>query len=247
MKFSDTTNKNGIIQNIESLCKLGDAGVTGNSTLFAKITGYVNMVNQWVTNGLIECDQNWQFDDYNYADLPRGTTTLVAGQRDYTLPIASSGADASTLLGLQNIAILDSAGKERLLTLTDLDESQLNNDYATSGLPILYKLVGNSIKIWPAADSGTQVTLAAGLIAYFRRTPDPFTTSDTTQEPGFLSTFHHLLQLGASAQYLLPIDNKLALQYLTLFNTELERLQDAYVHANSDAKNQILPRRHRSR
>lgn len=247
MQISDTTNKNGVIQNMESLCKLGDAGITGNSTLFSKMIGYVNLVNQQVATALMQCDERWQFDDYNNTDLPRATATLVFGQRDYTLPVAGVGLDASSLLGLVRVAVLLANGQEQPIVQTDRDESWLNNQYANSSLPFVYKLVGNSMKIWPAADNGVSVTLVGGLVCYFKRTPVAFTTASTTVQPGFLSSFHDVLQLGASAQYLLPIDNKLAIQYLTLYTARVELLQEATVRANGDYKNKIMTRRRSSR
>lgn len=241
MVFSDTTNKNGIIQNIESLCNLGDAGITGNTTLFAKVTGYVNQAYHKVVSAILAVDKRWAWDDSNYTDFPRGVATLVASQHDYTLPAATTSGNASTLLRVQKIAVLDTASKEHLLTLTDATEAELNNRYPSDGLPTVYKLVGNSVKMWPAPNS-TSTTLTSGLIVYFQRSFDEFTTSDTTQQPGFAATYHDLLQLDASATYLLPINQALAASYLTLFNNRLGQMQEEYAHRNDDSKNQIIPR-----
>src|SRR3989344_5005180 len=167
MQYSSTSDNNGIIQNIESLCNLGDAGITGNTNLFLKVTGFINNAYNKVAIAMLQADKKWRWDDFNYTDLPRGTTTLVNGQRDYTLPAATSGGNAATLLGLQKIAVLDTGSQERVLKLTNKSEADLNNQYSNSGLPRFYKLVGNSIKMWPAADNGVSVTLTSGLIAYF--------------------------------------------------------------------------------
>lgn len=248
MQFSDTTNKNGIIQNCESLCNLGDAGISGNATLLAKFVGFINQSNQRVASALMQVDKRWIFDDSNYTDFPRGAGTLVANQKDYTLPAATISGDASTLLSVVKIAVLDnnSTPQERVLTLTDWDESALNNAYVNPGLPTVYKLVSNSIKMWPAPTS-TYCTLASGLIVYFKRTPVPFTTSSTTTQPGFMSSFHDILQLEASGQYLLPTNAKLAETYLVLASTRLDELQSAVAHENEDSKTRILFKRRSSR
>lgn len=240
MNYSNTTNKDGIVQNCESLCLLGDAGITGNTTLFAKFNGYINQAYHKVVSAIIAVDKRWAWDDSNYTDHPRGTVTLVTGQKDYTLPVRATSTDASTLLRVTKIAVLDtnSTPQERVLTLTDLPDADLNNIYSTNGLPTLYKLIGNSVKMWPAPSS-TYVTLASGLVVYFQRSFDEFTTSDTTQQPGFPVTFHDLLQLDASATYLLPINQNLAATYLTLFNNRLSLLQEEYVHRSDDSPNQI--------
>lgn len=251
MVFSDTTNKNGIIQRIEDACNLGDAGITGNSTLFLKITGYVNDYMKKVASALMEVDKMWKFDDYNYTDFPRGTATLVAGRRDYTLPAATTGGNAATLLGVIKVAVLDtnSTAQERTLQLTNLDEADLNNMYpsATPGLPFLYKLVSNSIKMWPIPSS-TYCTMTSGLVVYFKRTPKPFDTTTTDAvEPGFVSTWHDILIYGAAATYLLPKNPKLAGAYFQLVNDHIDKLQDDFANMNDDVKNRIMPVRRSSR
>ena len=247
--FSDTTNKNGLIENIESLCNLGDGGISGNSILLKKITGFVNQANQDVAVALMQADKRWQYDDFNNTDLPRAAATLVAGQRDYTLPAASSSGNASTLLGIVKVVVLDanSTPQERVLRLTDRDEAFLNNQYASSGLPSVYKLVGNSIKVWPAADAGVNVTLASGLIIYFKRTPTAFTSSSTTTQPGFMSSFHDILEYAVAGKYMLPINKKLGDSYLDRAAVRMQALLEAYAHENEDSETKIRFRRRSSR
>jgi hypothetical protein len=240
MQFNNTSSKNGIIQQCETLCNLGDGGITSNTTLLAKFTEWVNQACLKVESAIISVDKNWKWDDYNYSDFSRATANLVSGQRDYTLPAASSTGNASELLRVNKIAVLDtnSTPQERTLIPTNLPEADLNNIYSASGLPVYYKLIGNSVKMWPAPSS-TQVTLTGGLIVYFQRTHAPFTTSDTTKEPGFPETYHDLVPLYASSVYLLPINTNLSVSYLTLFNQGLEKLQEEYTHRNDDNLNQI--------
>lgn len=248
-QFSDTTNKNGLIQNIESLCNLGDGGISGNTTLMAKITGLINTANQDVAIALMQADKRWQYDDFNNTDLPRAAATLVAGQRDYTLPAASSSGNAATLLGIEKIVVLDanSTPQERVLKLTNREDAELNNRHATSALPIWYKLVGNSVKIWPAADSGANVTLASGLIIYFKRTPVAFTVSTTSTQPGFMGPFHDVLEYMVAGKYMLPVSRKLAENYIALAGIRMAALLEAYAHENEDNKTEIKFRRRSSR
>lgn len=241
-QFSDTTNKNGLIENIESLCNLSDGGISGNSTLLKKITGFINQANQEVAIALMQADKRWQFDDFNNTDLPRAAATLVADQRDYTLPAASSSGNAATLLGIVKIVVLDTDSKERALVLTDRTEAQLNNAYSSSGLPRFYKLVGNSVKIWPAANS-TGTTLASGLIIYFKRTPVAFTSASTTTQPGFMAPFHDILEYAAAGKYMLPINRKLAENYLGIVEVKKLNLLEAYAHENEDSETKIRFRR----
>ena len=248
-QFNDVTNKNGLIQNIESLCRLGDAGISGNATLMAKITGLINQENQNVAIALMQVDKRWQYDDFNNTDLPRAAVTLVNGQRDYTLPAASSSGNAATLLGIVKVVVLDAntTPQERVLLLTNEDEARLNNSHATSALPRVYKIIGNSIKIWPAADNGVSVTLASGLIIYFKRTPVAFTTASTTTQPGFMAPFHDVLEYSVAGKYILPINRKLAERYLNLASVRMAELLDAYAHENEDSETKIRPVRRSSR
>lgn len=249
MVFNDTSTKDGIIQHCEDFCNLGDAGITGNTTLFKKFASNVNIANKMVASALMKVDKHWKFDDYNNTDFPRGAATLVAGLRDYTLPAATTSGNAATLLGVTKIAVLDtnSTPQERVLRLTDRSESDLNNMYSVNGFPEVYRLVGNSVKMWPAP-SATYCTLASGLIVYFQRTPKPFDTTTTDAvEPGFMATRHISLSYFASYLYLIPKQKDLALNYLQLFNTELDNLQVDYANMNDDNKNQIIMRHRSSR
>lgn len=200
-----------------------------------------------VASALISVDRNWKWDDFNYTDFPRGVATLVSGQKDYTLPTSATGTNASTLLKVNRICVLDTASNEIELIRADLPEGQLNNTYTTSGRPVFYKLISNSVRMWPAPDAGVSVTLTSGLVVYFERTFDEFTVADTTQQPGFAATHHNLLQFFASAQYLLPINQDRAAGYLQLFNQGLEALKDEYVNSNDDVANRITVRRYSSR
>jgi hypothetical protein len=249
MVFNDTTTKDGIIQHCEDLCNLGDTGITGNSVLFKKFASNVNIGNKKVAAAIMKVDKMWKFDDFNYTDFPRGTVTLVANQKDYTLPAATASGNASTLLGVTKIAVLDtnSTPQEKTLVLTNMSEADLNNMYPVAGLPCVYRLVGNSVKMWPAPSS-TYCTLASGLIVYFQRTPKPFDTTTTDSiEPGFLSTHHILLSYYASYLYLIPKDTKLATSYLQLFNSGIDDLQVDYSNMNDDNRSVIQIRQRSSR
>lgn len=249
MVFSSTTDKNGLIQRIEQLTGLGDAGVSGNATLLKIVTGNVNNAYDKVVEAILKVDKNWKWDDFNYTNFPRATETLVAGQKDYTLPAATAGGNASTLLRVNKICVLDtnSTANEVELWPTNLAESELNDMYQTNGKPVYYKLIGNSVKMWPAPDAGVTVTLANGLVIYFQRTYDPFTSADTTQQPGFQATYHELLAYGAAATYLLPSNARLATSYLQLFNGGLEELQESRANQNQEVESRIIPRYRSSR
>jgi len=241
MVFSDTTNKNGAIQFTESLCKLGDGGITNDTTLFKQITSYFNQSCKKVSMALLRVDKNWKWDDFNYTDFPIATIDLVNGQRDYTLPASASGGNASTLWKINRIRIMATDGLYYQIfpLLPEEEETQAGSDYY--GVPIRYKLIGNSIRLSPIPKTGS-VTMTAGLEVQFQRSGDDFTTADTTQQPAFMDAYHDLPCYDTASAYLMPINTQLAVTYSQIFNQRLELLSEDWSNRNDDNKNQIIPR-----
>lgn len=237
MVYSDTSNKDGLLQDCESLCSLGDAGITGNATLKSKFTGWLNNSYGKVAMAILTVDKNWRWDDFNYGPssneaFPVATATLESGSRDYILPRATNSANQSTLWKVYKVRIKDIDGEWYDIVPLGTDDDETDNG---SGVPTKYRLLANSIRLSDPPLTG-KVTLTAGIQVWFQREFDKFTTSDTTQQPGFISAYHYLLPLEASANYLLPIDQSKAAGYLTLFNDGLEKLKQSYAQRNDDPK-----------
>lgn len=203
MKYSDTTNKTGIIQTCELLLDIGDTGISGNSTLLAQFTNLVNKSFDNVVSYIMQNEGDYTWDDFNYSDFPIATTNLIttlgSEQSDYTLPIAATSADGSTFLRLIKVNVLDTAGNWQ--TLYPISESMVENPLETTfkpaGFPRYYKQLSNSIVLYPAP-AASQVTSTAGLKVFFQRDKVDFVASDTTKQPGFPSIYHYLLPLEAS-------------------------------------------------
>ena len=231
MEFNDVTNKNGILQNCESLCNLGDSGITNNATLKAKFTGWINTALDKVATAILTVDKNWHWDDVaSYGNFAVATCNLVSGQRDYVLPRATNSSDIATLWKVYKVRIKNTNGNwfEIAPLASDTDE----NDDNSSGSPTYYRLLGNSIRLSDSPNSS--VTLTAGIQVWFQRAFVKFVVGDTTKQPAFMSSHHHLLQLDASASYLLPSNTALANEYITLFRTGLEELKTSYATRNDD-------------
>jgi len=245
-QFSDTTNKNGLIQKAEIVLGLGDAGISGNTILLQQFTGLINSAYEDIVGEILDFDRNWAWDDSNYTNVPRGVDDLVADQRDYTLPVAATSANAQTFLRLREISVLDAAGYEKKLIPASLSEADMNRIYRTSGLPLYYKLVSNSAKIWPAA-SAAGTTLTNGLIVYFQRTPDQFTSADTTQHPGIPQIFHPLIVYRASLVWATTNKPEAINQLTNLVRDGNERMSNFYQSHNLDQPNIITGRVRSSR
>jgi hypothetical protein len=236
MVFSDTTNKNGIVQYTESLCRLGDGGITNDTTLFKQITGYLNQAYKKVSMALLRVDRRWKFDDTNYTDFPIATIDLVSNQRDYTLPASTSGGNASTLWKVNLVEILDINGNYNKIDIMPDGELETTD----TGVPAKYKVIGNSIRLQNIPLSGS-VTLTAGLRITFQRSIVEFTTASTTVQPGFFDSYHDLLAYDASASYLMPINTQLAINYSQIFENRLKLLQKDYSNKNDDVEYVISP------
>jgi hypothetical protein len=229
MVFSDTTNKNGIIQFCESLCKLGDGGITNDAVLFKQFTSYLNEADKKIFMALLRVDKNWKVDDTNYTDFPIATIDLVAGQRDYTLPAATSGGNASTLYKVNRIRVKNSAGIFEDIPLMDSDDKE--TDDTITSFPSGYRLIGNMIRF---KELLANVTTTGGMEITFQRSMTLFTVASTTVQPGFIDAYHSLLAYDASSSYLLPIDRQLAIDYKSIFDEGVNKLQGDYSNRNDN-------------
>jgi hypothetical protein len=235
MQFSSTSGKNGIIQNCESLCNLGDAGISGNTTLLAKFTGWINDSYGKVAQAILTVDKQWRWDDSNWGSnsnqsKPVATADLVSGQRDYVLPRATNSSDRSTLWKVYKIRIKDIDGDWYDIVPLGADEFETDDG---SGVPTAYRLLNGTIRLSDPPLTG-KITLTAGIQVWFSREFSRFTTASTSTHPQFISAYHYLLPLDASATFLLPTDSKKASEYMALFNDGLEKLKKAYAQRNDD-------------
>lgn len=136
----------------------------------------------------------WKFDDTNYTDLPIATTDLVAAQSGYALPTY-----AIDVLGVE---VMNASGNYKKLAEINKQniDVALDEYYKTDAMPVEFYREGESIFLKPAPAVGS-VTLTDGLLIHLDRDIDAFTTSDTTQAPGFNTMFHRVLSLGSAYDY----------------------------------------------
>ena len=246
MQYNDTSNNTGIVQLSETLSQLGPGGITNDTALLKRFTQLHNNAYKKVVSAIMKVDKNWRWDDSNYTDFPIATINLFSLQRDYTLPASSVGGNASTLYRINRVRVLDTSGNFYDLKLLPADWDETQSGAANAGVPIWYRLIGNSIRLSPIPLTGS-VTLAGGLEVQFQRAFDEFVYTDTTQQPGFMDTYHDLICLDACATYLLPINTKLATEYFQLFAQRLELLQEDYAKKNDDVPSKLIAKYRSSR
>jgi len=242
MVYSATTTKDGILQMIEQTTGQGDASITGNVTQFAYFN---NLINQWYRTLAYyawKVDGNWKFDDANQTTLNTATTDLVDGQRDYTLSV--------TAMKIRQVEVMGTSGK--YYTLQYMSERDFRLKYEkeqeTASVPSNYRLVGNSVILYPAPKA-SDVTITSGLRLTLDRDVVPFLVSDTTKVPGIAVHFHSVLYYGPCFEWstVKGISNVSTLcnRMLGNFSGLIEMFTDFYSRRNQDEVPVLSPVRRR--
>lgn len=231
MVFSDTSTKQGLIQDCEQNIFGSYGDITNNVDRFYDFTARINRAYDKLATRVMAVDGRWQWDDTNQTDFPIGSTALVAGQQDYTMDVE--------FMDVVKVITLDSAGNKTLLTPFDINDPLGRVVLTTNspdGIPISYDKTGNSIKLYPTPS----YSKAAGLIVHYRRKPSYFSYTDTTNKSvGVPAIFHRYLSLEASLDYAitkqLAIKNDLAVRV-----KEMEETIDDFYQARSKDESKFI-------
>lgn len=235
MEFSNTTSKNGLIQRCEDYTNIGDGGISGDTTTLKKFTSHINETLYDVVVAIMRSQDEFDWDDSNYADYPIGTAALVANQRDYTLPAS---------LNFLTIKRLDvTYDGTNWYRATPIDSSQFEfgvgsadtEDSYFSRTEPRYDAKANGFWLYPRA-SASDVASGAQFRLEYTREFDEFVYTDTTQEPGIDRPFHDLLAVGASLKWAVAKDMQKALNLKALWDQGLASLMDYYNKRNKDAQ-----------
>jgi len=237
MEFNSTTDKDGLIQDIETLLGMDDGHISGNATRLKQFTRMINIWYKRAVSWIWEATGTWEYDDSNKTTLPIATTDLVDDQQDYELPSIAQKVD--------RVEVMDDSGDYQLLI--PIDKSQITDEalseyYETNGMPVVYDLVGRSIILYPTPATA-DVTLVAGLKVYVSRDVDVFTSADTTKEPGFVDNFHTICSVGAALRYAIgeSLSDKKRDLKADLKDLKSE-LQAFYGSRHRDMPSRILPK-----
>jgi hypothetical protein len=193
MQYSDSANKQGIIEDIDFL-----VGTDSTQYSTANKTRNVNERQRMVWTAIFESYGGWRFMDDNSSDtttgIPYADINIVSGTGLYGLP---TGA-----LTVSEVSILTSAtARQKLNGITPEEWSRMQGDasYTATSTPLMFMLQGDVIRIVPIPN----YSLTAALRVYFDADFATFTASDTTRVPGFASPFHRMLSVGAALDYAL--------------------------------------------
>lgn len=229
MQYNNVTDKNGIIQLEESLCRLGDTGISGNATLLKQFTGFNNQAYHEIWMAQLSADKQWKHDDYNYVDLPDAPITTVTSQSDYTIPVAVSGGNVASFLRLGGVYYISNGVRIYIRPMSP------NETFTTTdNTPYGYRCNGKSIQFNCPLSSTFTATYTTFHVE-FQRVPDAFLSTDTTQVPGIIETYHDLIALKGSSWYLLPTQPDLANLYEQRFIARLELFKRDVAQMNDNS------------
>jgi len=246
MQYSNTTTKDGLLQDCEFWTGLGDGNISGDSTLKARFTGLLNRAYDEVLPIVFSSDAKWQWDDSNHTKNPIATTDLVSGQAEYSF---TSDEQGNSILEIEAVYVKGPDGQWKRLAAIDT-ESDAGTDAVfaqnsnNTGTPTRYEKRANSIWL----DKVPDYSQAGGIRVLFARTPDYFTTSDTTQTPGIPAPFHRLLSLIASYDWVCvnKAENVTLISRLEVKIAETQRQLGAHMSKRSRDERPVIRTRSES-
>lgn len=199
MQFSDTTNKNGLIQNFEFWTRQPDGTVTG--TLLKQATARINAAfDRLMPLLLAYTNDTVRWDDTNHTDAPIGRINLVANQNDYKITEDDNSLD---ILNITHVRILPSSSATKYVDLERVTASDertpaiLSQASTNTGIPTHFVELGPIVYLDPIPS----YSVSAGLEVFFGREQSYFASTDTTKEPGIPKPFHELLALYAALDW----------------------------------------------
>jgi hypothetical protein len=200
MKLSDASSRNGLIQECEFWTNLGDAAISGDSTLLSIFVNRLNRAYDRVVPLVMSLDDTMRWDDPTHADDPISRTDIVSGQQKYGAIVDEQG---NSILNVVKVFVLQSATATDYVELNRVPvglgrETHILNPVASyTGIPSEYVELGG----WLFLGAIPNYNATNGLKIMFERSPSYFSVSTLTQTPGIPEPFHQLLALHASKDY----------------------------------------------
>lgn len=219
MDFSDTTNKQGLVEDCDFL-------VTSNVTSYplANKAASANRYLDEAVSIILKTDGKWQWDDLTNTNESIGLADLTADTQEYPLTSAiwsiGGAADAAltnVLLVLNRVEVKDTDGNWRVLmpldqrdlmpiapgALTGTGDTTQGEEYSLTdfkkeaGTPIYYDKSGNNLNLYPKPN----YTQANSLKVYMQRRANLFVSSDTTKRAGIAPHLHRFISYGMAYDY----------------------------------------------
>lgn len=231
MQFSDTTNKDGLIQRYERHTQLGDGVVSGDSTTLKIATSDINEAVYDLTTLIMLMQDSFDWDDPYKSDYPIATTPLVAGQRDYQF-------DSISFLKLKRVDVTyDGTNWVRAEAFDSASFGEgLGNDTLTDALFTTdapkYDPKAFGFWLYPTA-TAAQVTAGAKARIEFSRGHTEYVSTDTTKEAPIDRPFHDLIAIGAALKNP-SITNDQYTKLTNMYEEGKNRMIQHYAQRNED-------------
>lgn len=231
MQINDTTNRTGIVQVLEDLTSTQSAS-TSSYPLATKIRD-INMAFDDYQTIVTEASGTWQLDDSNHTKYPNMKFDVVSGQQDYSFTEDEQG---NQVQDIYRVECKDANGVWQLLTPYDeqSETTSLSARELLTGTPTRYYKTANGIFL----DLTPNYNSTLGIRMFFTRSPNYFTTSDTTKEPGIPNAHHRYLAVKPAYWYWLPKDNQRA----SILFAELEKIEKSISNSVSQRPRDEKPR-----
>lgn len=228
LQFSDTTNKDGIVQKIQDACGLISA--TTNTYPIKRISKDVNSALEKFFDIARKNAPKIKIDDTNHSSEPAYSINLVSGTQRYTF---NTDANSNQIEKVDRVEILTASGVAKRLTFKNKESitEGIANYKATAGEPEEYYIEGEEVVLFPKPNYST----TSGLKLFIDRTGSYFVSTDTTKVAGIPNRFHDYLWLRPSYFWCLIKDQKRAIN-LKVELIEMEKdIVDFYKRLNGDS------------
>lgn len=240
MIYSDTTNRTGIVQVLEDLTSTQSASTS--SYPLATKTRDINMAFDDYQTIVTEASGTWQLDDSNHTKYPNMKFNVVSGQQDYSFTEDEQG---NQVQDIYRVECKDANGVWQLLKAYDeqSETESLSARELLTGTPTRYYKTANGIflDLTPNYDS------TLGIRMFFTRSPNYFTTSDTTKEPGIPNAHHRYLAVKPAYWYWLPKDSQRASLYFAELQKIEKMISDSVSQRVRDERPRLIPNRESSK
>lgn len=227
--LTDSSNLQGLFEHVKF--------ITGQTNLLFK--DFVRMVNYALddySSIALSSDGRWKFDDYTQVDSPQGFTSLVTGQRKYTID--------TNWFGINKVEV-ELGGVRHVVEPVDqrdYKDSSIEQIYSSSGLPKYYDYDGQELKLYPAPNSNGTL-----YVDYSRPTPY-FDTTDTDATIGIPRVHHRYLALKVAKEVFMakndPSVSQLVQELVAWEGAEVQgRLSGGKIREYFTTRDENTPRR----
>jgi len=247
--FSDTDNRNGILQRIERELGFEFGYITGNTARLKDWTSEVNLTHDDALALIFEAGGSWQFDDINHTDdYPIISCDLISGKRDYTFTTDEQG---NIILDIYRVMVANPDGTfVDILPRDQQTPNNVNSDTSSFvdgrnavGTPSAYDKTGNGIifNLIPNYNMRLAQEGKRGVKIFINREGSYFTIGDSTKKPGIAGLFHEYYIVSPALRHALRKTLKVASSLAQRKLLLEDAMRKHYGLRQKDVPNRLIP------